>query len=181
MGILVVVILLVMILFLLIEPQHDRPRAFGRMLLGLVVVLVIYKLGPTVLALLWALVVAIKPTVVAIKPTLLAIGRFFLAISPYLFAGILLSIDLFFTYAYVSRCQNQRTTRDKWAAGFLGLSAVPAVLGFIGICSRSELAQFVVPAVLLFIAGVACIPKPAKHLPTEATAKGRVLMKSERN
>jgi hypothetical protein len=150
-GMSVVIVLLLMILLLLTERQEDRPRSLARMLLAILIAFTIYEIGPTVLVGLLSLLIAAKPIGVAGY-------RLFWTVGPYFFAALLVGIDLFIAYALISGWKRTDTFNEKFAAVSMGLSAVSAVLGFVGFFLKNSLTGFVVPASILFIIGIRFMP-----------------------
>lgn len=89
-------------------------------------------------------------------------------ILPFIFLTILLLMDLFFAHSVLRSWKVMASKREKFGAVLIGLSAFPAVLGFIGfVASKGSLVVNVPLAILLFIVGVACIPKRSKDLGSE--------------
>jgi hypothetical protein len=151
-GIAVVIGLLVVVILLIAEKQEDRPRVLGRLVLIGAGVWAIYHIGP-ILGLLALLFFETKP--LWLPPM-----RFLSSAAPYVFVGFLVGLDVLWAYGLLADWENAKGFWEKFAAVSMGLSAICAVVGFVGFCfGDNSIGGLMGFAVLLAILAARCMPK----------------------
>lgn len=119
---------------------------------------------------LWALLAVLVAGILFHREFIPGTYYFWKTVGPLLSELFLLGFDLFIAYALVTGWTSAYTGKQKFATILVTLSAISAVVGFVGlrISSAANLAGFAALAFLLFIGGVSTLPKSTEAKPVSA-------------